>query len=131
VIPVGSADAAKLRAGDSLRYQLPGKVVTTNHGDELLFVKLRYKAPGSDTSTEFAHAVPDRVRPPSTDFTFASAVAAFGMLLRDSDYKGDATIDQVLTMARRSLGTDREGYRAAFVDMVLAWQRLPQAHVMR
>ncbi|MCI0433158.1 MAG: DUF3520 domain-containing protein, partial [Gemmatimonadetes bacterium] len=54
----------------------------------------------------------------TADFTFASAVAAFGMILRDSGYRGDITLDQVIALAKDALGEDAEGYRAEFVRLV-------------
>ena len=54
----------------------------------------------------------------SVDFRFAAAVASFGMILRESPYKGTATIDSVLSMAEDSLGSDRNGYRHEFLQLV-------------
>jgi Ca-activated chloride channel family protein len=52
------------------------------------------------------------------DFKFAAAVAAFGMALRDSPYKGDLTPEGLLALARSGLGPDRLGYRAELVGLV-------------
>ena len=52
------------------------------------------------------------------DFQFAAAVASFGMLLRDSSYKGDATFDSVYEMAESGLGEDYYGYRAEFLELI-------------
>jgi Ca-activated chloride channel family protein len=52
------------------------------------------------------------------DFRFAAAVAAFGMLLKDSPYKGDATLEWVRETAVASQGKDRGGYRDEFVSLV-------------
>jgi Ca-activated chloride channel family protein len=54
----------------------------------------------------------------SENLRFSSAVAAFGMLLRDSRYKGTASYDNVLQLARSSSGTDLQGYRAEFTKLV-------------
>jgi Ca-activated chloride channel family protein len=54
----------------------------------------------------------------STDYRFAASVAAFGMILRDSPYKGNASLSAVLDMAEGSKGQDRAGYRAEFIDLV-------------
>ena len=61
---------------------------------------------------------------PSSDFTFAASVAAFGMVLRDSKYRGAADLAAVLRWARGSVGRDREGYRREFIGMVEAAQHL-------
>lgn len=60
----------------------------------------------------------------SPDFRFASAVAAFGLLLRDSEYKGSATWPAVREWAKSALGHDRRGYRADFLDLVNRAERL-------
>ena len=54
----------------------------------------------------------------SDDFVFAASVASFGMLLRDSPYKGDSTLEAVEESAKESSGDDPYGYRAEFVELV-------------
>jgi Ca-activated chloride channel family protein len=84
-----------------------------------MYVKLRYKLPDASTSRWLDHVIPaGRATEGSTDLRFAASVAAFGMILRDSEYKGSATLDDVLQLARRSLGRDEGGYRAEFVKLV-------------
>ena len=61
---------------------------------------------------------------PTSDFTFAASVAAFGMVLRDSKYRGAVDLASVLRWARDSVGRDREGYRREFVGMVEEAQHL-------
>ena len=60
----------------------------------------------------------------SPDFVWAAAVAQFGMLLRDSSHKGNATMASVLEMAQSSRGTDKQGYRTEFLELVNAAVRL-------
>ena len=55
---------------------------------------------------------------PTGDFRFAAAVAAFGLVLRESEYRGTATLDQVLQLARGAEGRDADGERAEFVRLV-------------
>lgn len=52
------------------------------------------------------------------DFHFASAVAMFGQLLRDSDYKGTATYDKIISFAKTGLGKDAKGYKREFIRLV-------------
>ena len=90
------------------------------NGDEWLTVQLRYKEPDGTTSRLLTHPVRVR-RPaagPSGDFRFAAAVAAFGLVLRESEYRGTATLDQVLQLARGAEGKDPDGERAEFVRLV-------------
>ena len=49
---------------------------------------------------------------------FASAVAGFALLLRDSEHRGGASFEQVLALARGARGEDENGYRAEFIGMV-------------
>jgi len=84
-------------------------------------VKLRYKLPDGETSRLMELPVRDgqtTYRAASADFKFASAVAAFGMVLRDSEHKGDATFGAVLERAEEGKGRDYSGYRAEFVRLV-------------
>ena len=89
---------------DDLKYQKtkPAPAVT-NNSKELLTVKLRYKAPDGNTSKKIEQPlIDDKKEKVSSDFRFASAVAMFGQLLRDSDFKGDATYDKVISLAKTS-----------------------------
>ena len=106
---------------DSLRYQAPRASRHAASGDEMLFVKIRYKAPDGNRSRLLSHAVPAGVAAePSTDFRFQAAVAEFGLLLRESEHRGGADIDRVIAAAREALGADGEGYRAEFVRLAEA-----------
>jgi Ca-activated chloride channel family protein len=123
----GTPSDLVVRSADSLRYQTQAGARPNAFSDELMFVKVRYKQPDSGTSTLLTHVVSDRTSAPSADFTFASAVAALGMIMRDSEHKGAASIEDVLSMAQRSLGADPHGYRSEFVQLVRAYDALVQA----
>ena len=104
---------------DNLKYQKtkPAPAVT-NNSKELLTVKLRYKAPDGNTSKKIEQPlIDDKKEKVSSDFRFASAVAMFGQLLRDSDFKGDATYDKVISLAKTSLDNDEKGYRREFIRL--------------
>ncbi len=118
VIPTG-VDSEFLASVDSLRYQKQATPSAASDSQDLLFVKLRYKLPDADESQLIQQAVLDASAGlPSIDLRFASAVAGFGMLLRDSEYSGELSLGDVLALARGSIGEDSEGYRAEFVRMV-------------
>lgn len=107
---------------DDLKYQKKEKMTLKPTGsDELLTVKLRYKAPDKDVSRKmelpFVDNKGDSV---SSDFRFASAVAMFGQLLRDSDFKGTADYDKVIKLAKQGLNNDGRGYRREFIRLVEA-----------
>ena len=125
LIPPGSPDEKLIRRPDSLRYTQTPSQSAASSSSELLFVKLRYKQPTGAVSKELSHIVRDETtRNPSLDFTFASAVAEFGMVLRDSPNKGKSTIENVIARAGRTLGEDEYGYRAEFVRLATAAREL-------
>jgi Ca-activated chloride channel family protein len=86
---------------------------------EMMTVKLRFKPPTGDVSTRFDVPVPATVVTAETrpDFQFASAVAAFGMLLRNSSHAGAANMDMVVNLAQQGKGGDAEGLRAEFINL--------------
>jgi Ca-activated chloride channel family protein len=89
--------------------------------NELLTLKMRYKQPDGDTSRKLDWAVSDdgkAFRTASGDFQFAAAVAGFGLLLRDSQHKGNLTFAAVLELAQSGVGQDEHGYRAEFLEIV-------------
>lgn len=88
---------------------------------ELLTLKLRYKAPDGDKSMLMEISVSDsgaKLARASADFKFASAVASFGMVLKDSAFKGTATFDSALELAQEGKGNDTHGYRAEFINLL-------------
>lgn len=120
VIPVGvvSNFAGKV---DDLKYQPQPKSTWQTKSGELLTVKLRYKAPNTNVSKKIELPVIDsRENRTSSDFRFASAVAMFGQLLRNSDYKADATYNKVIALAKTALDSDEKGYRREFVRLAEA-----------
>lgn len=105
---------------DPLKYQTETNINTqTGNSSELLTVKLRYKTPEEEKSKKIEKSVTDTDKDNvSPDFRFASAVAMFAQLLKDSDFKGEATYDKVIETANKGLSFDPEGYRAEFVRLV-------------
>jgi len=119
VVPVG----VKFNNGgsiDPLKYQKnnPSKPVVLKGSEELLTIKLRYKEPDGDSSKKIELPVVDwKKNTVSPDFRFAAAVAMFGQLLIDSDYKGNADYDKVIALAKTALDSDEQGYRREFVRL--------------
>lgn len=106
---------------DPLKYQLAPNPLPGASTDEIATIKLRYKEPREDESRLLTQAVVDpgsSYTQASRDFHFASAVAAFGMVLRDSPYRGTATLQDVAELAERGIGVDQEGYRREFLKLV-------------
>jgi len=125
-----AADAkARLGASEALKYQAR-TVTLTGPGDELLTVKLRYKKPGEGKSRLLKRSVrhePVALADASVDLRFASAVAEFAMLLRDSKHKGRAAYDAVLARAQGAKGPDLSGYRSDFIRLVSRAHALAQS----
>ncbi|MGA0556312.1 YfbK domain-containing protein [Larkinella sp. VNQ87] len=118
LIPAG-VESRYLPKVDPLKYQREPRLAAGS--DELLTLKIRYKKPDSDKSQLFSHVVnnqPQSWNNTSADFRFAASVAGFGLLLRDSEFKGNARYEQVETLARQALGRDPEGYRSEFIRLV-------------
>jgi Ca-activated chloride channel homolog len=125
IVPAGVP--MPMPAVEPLRYQDAHRPSTTAGSGELLTVKLRYKEPDGDTSRLQSVAVAaSPVDSPSADLRFASAVAAFGMLLRDSEHKGSASWETVRELASASRGEDREGYRAELLQLVATAASIPR-----
>lgn len=88
---------------------------------ELMTVKLRYKAPDGDKSQLIEQAVTDagkKLSEGSKDFQFAVSVAGFGMLLRDSQSRGELNWQLVRTLAQKGKGEDPNGYRGEFLQLI-------------
>ncbi|HMW59508.1 MAG TPA: DUF3520 domain-containing protein, partial [Leptospiraceae bacterium] len=108
---------------DPLRYQKPGTAVTNLNG-ELLQVKLRYKQPDSDTSTLLSQTLSSESPGSTENLRWASGVAMFGMVLRESPYKGNATIESAYSLASKSTGNDPGGYRSEMLRLLRAAEAL-------
>jgi Ca-activated chloride channel family protein len=109
--------------GEPLRIQADASKTNVNAkaSTELLTLKIRYKEPDGATSKLIELALYDRKQSfakASADFQFAAAVAAFGMILRDSPHKGTSNWDLVRSIAQESRGQDRTGAREEFVQLV-------------
>ena len=126
IIPVGVKNP--YGSVDELKYQTTPVLVSATGvtNSEMMTVKLRYKPLNSDSSIKIEKPVMvnDKNKTPSDDYVFASAVAMFGQLLRDSDFKGKSTYDEVTALARKGFGEDKQGYRHEFVRLADAMKQL-------
>ena len=128
VVPMGVDSEVEVGGVDPLRYQQPERLASsTPLSPELAFIRVRYKRPGTDSSILLEQPASSRPTPASVDQQFASAVAGFGMLLRDSPHKGLVSVDGILSLARSGRGADREGYRADFISLVERYAALARA----
>jgi len=117
IVRAGRRDDETLPSVDPLKYQTASSAAQ-GHDDELMTVKLRYKAPDGNKSEPMEVPVKARADAESPNLGFAAAVAEFGMLLRDSPYKAKASWRQVAELAARHRGEDPDGYRAEFIRLV-------------
>ena len=119
IIPAGANEFVSTES--RLKYQQSSTRTNAKFSDEIMTVKFRYKPPKSNVSKLIVKAVKDQslsLNKSTENFRFSAAVAEFGLLLRNSKYKGDASFDQVINMAKAAKGNDSDGYRAEFISLV-------------
>lgn len=120
IIPVG-VESKFLAADKDLKYQQRDLKPIANRSNELLTVKFRYKAPEAENSQLMEEVVMDKnvaLSKSSDNFRWSAAVATFGMLLRKSEFKGEANYEQCKKLAAGARGKDTEGYRAEMIRMI-------------
>lgn len=109
-------------AESDLKYQSDKELVDSN---EWLTVNIRYKEPKKDKSKLLSFPVDesDYTSTMPENLAFASSVAAFGMLLRDSDWKGDASYDMILDILE-DLDFSEDEYKDEFISLVKKMKRI-------
>jgi len=133
IVPAGSWESPEGNV-DPLKYQKQTEKKRSS-SNEMMTVKLRYKEPTGDTSRLITKVLN---RPgysfgrtwygTSDNLNFASAVAQFGMLLRDSQFKGTTSYSQVIQQAQASAYQDSRGYKAEFLALVQQAANLDPRH---
>lgn len=123
--PAAAAIDKKLRYQRVPAAEKPAKELTAEaQSGELLTVMLRYKKPeakDTDEAKEIAFPLKEKggsFNSASADFQFASAVVAFGLSLRNSEFRGGANLSAVTEIATSTIGEDAGGHRAEFLDLV-------------
>lgn len=112
---------------DPLKYQTTPELTEAAWGDEAMTVKLRYKLPAGETSTLFQFNAKDSevaFDESDADFQFVASVASFGMLLRQSDFAGNWTLENVRRTAKANLAGDEFRLRDEFVQLVKAAEQI-------
>ena len=121
---VGNQNEVKSKYRKLDNKKIENKYSTLIESDELLTVFLRYKNPEDkieDSANEFIVPLTDSGKAweeSSDDFRFASSVAGFGMLLRNSKYAGDINCELILELASEGIGKDKNGLRKEFIELV-------------
>jgi len=126
IVPAGS----KAHLVEPLRYPKAAPAAAAKGGDEIAFLRMRYKLPNESKSRLIERAVTNAdivndVRSASEDLRFAAAVAGFGQVLRNEPHLKDFDLTNVVDLASGARGKDPFGHRAEFVQMVRLAQALP------
>ena len=131
IIPAEISDDEFLPKVDDLKYQKTKISKNASKNNELATIKFRYKKPKEDTSILITKVIDSSSTPlnkSSENFKFSASVAEFGMILRDSEFKAEATIDNVLMLAKQSMGKDSFGYRSEFLRLVKISEELIESN---
>ncbi|MPS71749.1 MAG: DUF3520 domain-containing protein [Chryseobacterium sp.] len=124
IIPVGS-DSEFIPESVDLKYS---KTESHNEfGDELATVKFRYKNPDEDKSKELIQIIKDsknQIINASSDFKFASSVAWFGLVLRQSEFIKDKDLDKIINLAKQGKSNDENGYRSEFIRLIESYKQI-------
>ncbi len=111
----------KKKQDQELKYQNTSLNNTAYTGNELATVKFRYKKPEGTKSLLMEKVIPNtRIdkQELSDNYKFSSAVAGFGLLLRESKFKGNCSYEMLINLAQQSKGEDKEGYRSEFIQLM-------------
>lgn len=124
VIPANSTSKF-LPKGSDLKYT---EVKTKdNLGNELATIKFRYKKPNEEESKELIQTVSNsqkEINSASLDFRFANAVAWFGLVLRDSQYISNKSLEDIINLAKQGKSSDEDGYRAEFIRLMESYKSI-------
>lgn len=102
---------------DDSRYQAH-PISHTGKNTELGFLKLRYKAPNSNTSMLLTLPISNQTQKPSSELAFALSVASFGETLKQSKYLGNWQLNDSKRLAQANIGNDLQGIRREFVKLI-------------
>jgi len=121
LVPAGSDEERPII--DPLKYQASGETNyrKSDSSDEYLTIKLRYKKPDGNTSMLLEKPVRGYINDMedvSDNLKFAAAVSEFGMILRNSEFRGSATLEGAAALARAGRGEDEDGYRSELIRLI-------------
>ena len=119
IVPAGSDE--RVPSVDPLKYQDSHKIREKYYSDELLTIKVRYKKPDGNTSMLLEKPVREsdnEIDGSSENLRFAAAVAEFGMILRESEFKGNSTLEGAASLAKSARGDDEDGYRSELIRLI-------------
>lgn len=120
IIPAG-VESPFLKSIDDLEFQKKELEKGASKSSDIVVVKLRYKDPDKDESKLIKQRVKDNAiswNEAGENLQWSSTVASFGMILRDSEFKGSSSYEDVLRWAKNAKGADPNGYRSEFIRLV-------------
>ncbi|MCD4792479.1 MAG: von Willebrand factor type A domain-containing protein [Bacteroidales bacterium] len=119
IVPAGSS--TEVKTFGKLKYQTAVFNGNSKFKDELMTLKFRYKPPKENKSILIEHIVRNeliKLNNTSDNYRFSASVAAFGMLLRDSEFTGNFDYPKVIKLASGSKGKDENKYRKEFIELI-------------
>ena len=121
IVPSGAGE--NRTSIDPLKYQnlSSHRIQEESYSEELLTIKVRYKKPEGHTSMLLEKPVKadaGDIEGASENLRFAAAVAEFGMILRESEFKGNSTLEGAAKLAKSARGEDEDGYRSEMIRMI-------------
>ena len=120
IIPAGVQSNYLVEQPDALKYTKT-ETDSNNYSNELATIKFRYKKPDGDKSIEMVQVIENKasaLEKASDDMKFSSAVAWFGLKLRDSKLIADKSSEEIVKLAKQGNSNDIEGYKAEFIRLV-------------
>ena len=123
------SDEGYKTTSSSLKYQT-FMFSEASKSDDLVTIKFRYKEPQGTKSKLITKVVRNYIPDsPSENMKFATSVAEFGLLMRESEYRADASYESLIERAKSSKGTDKNGYRAEFIRLAEQGQLLFEDYI--
>ena len=116
-----STDAVEIGASQNITAIYEIKLANKNKNENYAQFDFRYKKPNEDESRLLEHQIsskPRQILQASENMRFATAVAGFGLLMKDSEYKGTASKAMIIDLAKSALSYDPNGYRTEFIDLI-------------
>jgi Ca-activated chloride channel homolog len=126
LIPVG-VESPYLKTQSELKYQKTTELTDNESDKEWCTVRMRYKKPDSNKSEKIEKVVLNTITPLtniSDNFRLAMGVATFGVVLRQSEFKGQATYTQAIALLKDIKTPDTEGYRGELIRLINTAQAL-------
>ena len=134
LIPAGSdEDMPSVDPLEVSEVRVQKNILRTDSQHEYLTIKLRYKKPDGNTSMLLEKPVRgyvNEIEEASDNLRFAAAVSEFGMILRNSEFKGNATLEGASKLARSARGEDEDGYRAELIRLIKTVKDMRQYQIL-